>query len=510
MLKSIDNILNRITMYRVVLYYLLALWGIALAFSFFGILPYNPLAMTFSAAFIVAICWSANNIFSRIFEAPTNVESIFITALILALIITPLKSLADTGGMMFLFWASVWAMASKYILAIKKKHIFNPAGFAVALTALTIGSSATWWVGGTLQMMPFVLAGGLLLVRKIQRFDLSIAFFLSAMVSILWTGVSPLSGPLDVMYKALVHAPIFFFAFVMITEPLTTPPTKITRILYGIFTGLLFAPAIHIGSIYSTPELALLCGNAFSYLLSPKSKFILQLKNKERMSTDVYDFVFTPNQKLSFRPGQYLEWTLPHEGSDSRGNRRYFTIASSPTEKELRVGVKFYPQPSSFKKSLFSMGADKKIVGAQLSGDFVLPRNKNRKLALIAGGIGITPFRSMVKYLLDKNEKRDIALFYSNKTADDIIYRDVFDEAERRLGIRTVYTVTDTQSAPREGKIRKGRISPEILMKALPDYSERMFYLSGPRSMVVAFEETLKALGVKKRKIKTDFFPGFA
>ena len=80
--------------------------------------------------------------------------------------------------------------------------------------------------------------------------------------------------------------PLVFFATVMLTEPLTTPPTTALRIPYGILTGILFAPAIHFGGIYSTPELSLVIGNVFSYLISPKKKLTLALKNIEKISPE--------------------------------------------------------------------------------------------------------------------------------------------------------------------------------------------------------------------------------
>ena len=152
-------------MYRLVLYYLVLLVVVAVVYSFLGILPYNPVMLLYSVIAITLLCWIANTIFAWAFNAPTNVESVYITALILALIITPVSSL-DWHYFIFLGWAAIWAMASKYILAIGKKHIFNPAAFAVALTALTINQSASWWVG-TLAMLPFVFFGGILIVRKI-------------------------------------------------------------------------------------------------------------------------------------------------------------------------------------------------------------------------------------------------------------------------------------------------------------------------------------------------------
>jgi ferredoxin-NADP reductase len=140
------------------------------------------------------------------------------------------------------------------------------------------------------------------------------------------------------------------------------------------------------------------------------------------------------------------------------------------------------------------------IIAGQLAGDFTLPKNKKQKLAFIAGGIGITPFRSMIKYLSDRGEHRDIALFYSNRTAREITYRDIFDEAKQKIGMRTIYMNTQDGS----------RLTADIVKKEIPDYGERMFYISGTHAMANAFQKTLREMGVPRRNIKTDFFPGFA
>ena len=117
--------------------------------------------------------------------------------------------------------------------------------------------------------------------------------------------------------------------------------------------GVLFIPQMHLGPIYSTPELALVIGNIYSYMVSPKQKVVLKLKRKSKIASNIADFVFKPSQRLVFEPGQYMEFTLAHPKPDSRGNRRYFTLASSPTEESLHLGVRFYADSSSFKKSLY-------------------------------------------------------------------------------------------------------------------------------------------------------------
>lgn len=504
-MNYIDSLLNRITMYRLVLYYLIALLGAAFAFSFVGWVPVDPQALVFSAALILITSVAANWLFARVFEAQANVESVYITALILALIISPTTA-ANTAGVGFLIFASVWASASKYIFAIGKKHIFNPAAFAVALTGLVLAQSATWWVGGNLALLPLVLVGGLLLVRKLQRFDMVLSFAAAALATVALTAGS--GGPGNAITQTLLHSSFFFLAFVMLTEPLTAPPTRVLRVMYGVMVGVLFAPNIHLGSFYLTPELALLIGNIFAYAVSPKGRHMLRLEAIEQKAEGIYDYVFVPDKPFVWQPGQYLEWTLAHKSPDSRGNRRYFTVASSPQEGRVRLGVKFYEPASSFKSALARMKVGDTISAAHLSGGFVLPRDKKRKLAFIAGGIGVTPFRSMVQHLLDTNERRPITMLYANRTRADVAYKDVFDRAQVMLGIQTVYALSDERSAA-PGMIA-GLIDSRLIAAEVPDYRERTFYLSGPRSMVEAFAATLAQMGVSRLNIKTDFFPGFA
>jgi ferredoxin-NADP reductase/Na+-translocating ferredoxin:NAD+ oxidoreductase RnfD subunit len=487
----------------------MALVAAALVLSFFGFLPFIPVSLVYSTALVLFVCLVTNYIFTRVFSATANVESVYITALILVLIISPQPPSAGRQYFMFLVWASVWAMASKFILAIKKKHLFNPAAFAVALTALSLNHSASWWVG-TAVMAPAVFLGGVLMVRKLRSPNLVYAFLAAALAATLGYSIFKGSDLITSAKGIILNSPLLFFAFIMLTEPQTTPPTSSLKIFYGAFVGFLFAPWVHLASVYSTPELALLSGNVFSYLVSPKQKLILGLKNRLKVAAGTFDFIFRPSEKLAFAPGQYLEWTLGHDRPDSRGNRRYFTIASSPTEDDIIVGVKFYPNASSYKKTLAGMKQSEVIVASQLSGDFVMPKDKTKKLVFIAGGIGVTPFRIMIKYLLDKNERRNIVFFYSNKTVKDVAYKEIFDQAQEKLGIKTIYPITDPCELPKGWQGFNGYINARSIANEVPDFRERIFYISGPHGMVTAFEKTLKDMGVPGRHIKIDFFPGFA
>jgi len=506
MLKKIDSFLNRTTMYKTVLYYLMALWVVAFFLSVFNFLPYTPASMIVSLVILLVISSATNYIFSYVFEVPANFESIYISVFILALIIAPATTPAEY---IFLGWAGILAMSSKYIFTIKHKHLFNPAAFAVAITGFFINQYASWWIG-TLVMTPFVLLGGLALIRKLKRTDLALSFFIVALSSILAFSFFKGFDIFSVLWKTLVSSPLLFFTFIMITEPLTTPSSRILRILYGMLTGFLFFPQINIGSLNFTPEIALLFGNIFSYIVGSKKRLTLKFKRAIELSPNTGEFVFESNTPLSFKPGQYLEWTLGHKKVDLRGNRRYFTIASSPTEKEILLGIKFYEKPSSFKIALAQMKENDIIIASQLSGDFVLPRNKKKKLVFIAGGIGVTPFRSMIKYLIDIGEKRDIVLVYANKTEDDIAYKDIFDLAVKVFNLRVIYVISDLKDKTIKWTGEIGFINEKMIKEKISDFSERTFYISGPPSMVSGIEKTIKNLGVKNSHIKTDFFPGFA
>jgi ferredoxin-NADP reductase/Na+-translocating ferredoxin:NAD+ oxidoreductase RnfD subunit len=505
-MKFIDDFLNNITMYRLVLYYLIGLVVAAALFALFGLLPFTFISFVLSIIVLLAVCLTVNKSFSVLFKITTNVESVYITALILVLIIVPLKSFSDLG---FYIMVGLLAMSSKYIVAINKKHIFNPAAFAVVLTAIGFNQGASWWVGSS-PMFVFVLVGGFLVVRKLRRFDMVFNFLLVSLAVTL--GISLLNGGdlLSKLQRTLLGTPLLFFAFIMLTEPLTTPPTKKLQAVYGAIVGFLFAPQVHLGSLYFTPEAALIIGNVYSYFVSSKERLTLKLSEKIEVAKDTYEYVFNISKRFAYIPGQYMEWTLGHKQPDARGNRRYFTLASSPTEDNIRLGIKFYKESSSFKKQLMLMEPGEELSASQLSGDFVLPKDKKKKLIFIAGGIGVTPFRSMIKYLIDTNQKRDIVLFYSSRTASEIAYKDIFDEAKRKLGIKTVYTVTDSSQVPLYWEGEAGLIDEQMVKEHAPDYKDSVYYLSGSHSLVSSFENMLDDIGIKKNNIVKDYFPGFA
>jgi ferredoxin-NADP reductase len=283
------------------------------------------------------------------------------------------------------------------------------------------------------------------------------------------------------------------------------------QLAYGVLTGVLVVPQLHLRTFYLSPELALVIANAVSIPLRSPRRHLLRLKRAIALGPGLADFLYEPAPAFAYQPGQYMEWTLDHDRVDSRGKRRYFTLASSPTERTLRIGVKFVEaaKGSSFKRAMIDHARrGVPIVATQVAGDFTLPRDADRRLAFIAGGIGVTPFRSMVKYLTDRGEDRDVVMLYANRHFQEILYRDVFDAAQRSFAFRPVYVLSDPSSSPGWWMGERGRIDAAMIARQIPDYRERLFYISGSPALVQSTLAALHHLGVKPSQIKTDYFSG--
>lgn len=491
-------------MYQITLYSLIAYILFACLFSFFNIIQFSIFEILLGTAIAVVTCYVSNFVFAKLFHAVTNFESVFITALILTVII-PLKLPLDAG---LLVGASVLAMAAKYLPTINKQHIFNPAAAGVAAYAMLFPNySATWWIGTPYLFIPVVL-GGFLVTRKAQRGRMVLTF-LAFFFLIIGASSFIRTGILDDVYQtlrlSLIQTAVIFFATIMLTEPITSPATKTLRGWYAVLVAILYAtPQTRLFGFIVTPEMALLYGNIFSYIVSPKYRLALPLIKVQKLSPTIYVFTFPKDKSFTFKPGQYMEWTLPHPHMDSRGNRRFLSMASSPTEDTMLAAIRYYTPPSSYKKFMIDMKPGDKIVATNLSGDFVLPKNIQTPMVFVAGGVGITPFRSMLKYIIDKKIQANIVLLFINKTEDEIVFQDVFKEAEQ-YGVKTINVITGATEV-HSGE-EKGHVTEEMIARTIPDYKSRTFYISGSQLMVQNLHDMFRKMGIKK--IKVDFFPGY-
>ncbi len=504
-LKTIDRFLNSITMYKLVLYGLAFLSVLSLFLSEVNLLPFSTLELLALYVSIFSSAWATQKAWQFITKIPTNTESFAITALILCLVLAPSVSVRDLAINVFI---TVIAMSSKFILVGYKQHIWNPVAIALVAAGVLGFGNAIWWIGSAV-LLPCTLIFALLIVHKIRRVKMWSIFTAVGLLSVIAFNLRFGTAPLDSLRQTLLSGPLIFFGGIMLTEPLTTPAGKKLRYLYAGIVGFLFGAQFHIGPLFSSPELALVIGNIFSYLVNPKVTLMLQFQEKIQIAANIYEFIFKKNVNFTFKPGQYLEWTINPKAADSRGNRRYFTIASSPTEETVHIGVRVSPNASSsYKKELLALQKGDAITAHHLAGDFTLPSDPKQKLVFIAGGIGVTPFRSMIKYLIDIKQSRDIILFFVCKQANEFVYADIFGEA-KKWGVTTIQVITHREHAPLNWSGEIGYLTPELLQKYVPDYIERNFYLSGPNAMVAAYKEVLEKMQLSDTHIKTDYFPGF-
>lgn len=482
---AIDAVNDRLTSYRLMLYFLLVLLGWALAGSFFDKVAYNWHEILVSAGWLVLVCWLSNKLISRFLDIPSNKESDLITGLILALILSPPRTAHDFA---VLAAAGIGAMAAKYVITFYKSHIFNPAAVGAFIAGQFFNQYAAWWVG-TKFMAPIVVLGGVLILRKMKRFTL-VGVFLAVYLIYLIVGTSS-GGDLHFLWTEIISTPVLFFAVVMLIEPLTSPSLLIKYLPYAILVGVFYS----VTKLKTSPEEALLVGNAFTFLVAPKKRYEMKFSRRIKEAEGIYSYAFQLPRNFKFTAGQYLEWTLAHNKTDSRGNRRYFTISSAPTEPGVMFTVKMPPaKPSAFKQKLSKLKPGEVVLASNLSGSFTLPKNSGQKLAFLAGGVGITPFRSMIQYMVDSGQKRDVALLYSASVPGEFSFQDVFKSAAQ-AGLKAVYVT---------GPLDAGR-----LKTLLPDYAARTFYVSGPYGYVQTMQAALLKLGVKRSKIITDYFPGY-
>ena len=224
---------------------------------------------------------------------------------------------------------------------------------------------------------------------------------------------------------------------------------------------------------------------------------------RETVAAATETFWFQPERRVRYSAGQFTELYLEHEGADGRGLRRWFTLSSSPTEPLVAVTTTFAGNKgSTFKKALRALPPGGQLQLADPLGDFVLPKDPSIPLVFIAAGAGITPMRSMVKYLLDTKERRSIHLIYAVTHAEDLAFIPLFKEYGLRLTV-----IVKQPAANYNGET--GSITPDRILQLAGDDSASYLYFSGPEPMVEAFYKDFTARGISADRLVTDYFPGY-
>lgn len=226
----------------------------------------------------------------------------------------------------------------------------------------------------------------------------------------------------------------------------------------------------------------------------------LTLVNKKDEAKGTKSFFFKSDEDITWIPGQYIYITLPKLNyPDERGPVRHFTISNSPTEsKDIRITVRIREQ-SGYKKTLDELEIGATVEGKGPQGTFIINENIKDNI-FIAGGIGITPFRSIIKYNVDNNLNIPMHLIYSNSDGDFVFKEDLNKIQSENNNIKVSYFNSS----------ESGHLDAEKL-KLLCDVSNKnnTFWVVGPNSFVNAIEDILEQLEVPSDKILTEKFTGY-
>ncbi|MBI2431121.1 MAG: FAD-dependent oxidoreductase [Candidatus Levybacteria bacterium] len=231
-------------------------------------------------------------------------------------------------------------------------------------------------------------------------------------------------------------------------------------------------------------------------------EFFLSFLKKEQIAKDTYAFYFSREKSdFDFIAGQYIRITLPVEPS------HLFSIASSPLEKGyIRIITRITGSP--FKNALLTLTPNSEVKIFGPIGRFTL-QDEEKEYVFLAGGIGITPFVSIIEYAAAKNLTVPITLFTSFSTVEETIFHKEFLEiAKAHPNIKIIHTITQLESAVLWNG-EKGRISPELIKKYVSDPLLPLYYIAGPPKMVEAMERIVKAMSVSNDKIKKENFIGY-
>lgn len=507
MMRWLDRITGKVTMYRLVLICLLAVLLEALLVSLTGQLgQYSALGILANFAVAVAVSYAANRLFALVLRIRAHSESALVSGLILGMLFLPVL---DGGHLLAIGLAALIAMASKYLLAFRRRHIFNPAAVgAFVVTLIMPLDGAGWWVA-TDWLLPVVVVGAFVILFRTRRLTMGVVFVVIAAGII--AAITASTGQTNFgsgLITALTLFPIVFFAGFMLSEPLTLPPRRWQQLVEAVVVAALFglgAFGFHVGPVYANPLVALLIGNLLAFLVGQRRGIVLEYVGREALSPTSWELSFRPRRPVRFAAGQFMELTLPHHGPDLRGLRRTFSIASAPGGDVVKFGIRISERSSSFKTALLALKPGQTVTATAIGGDFVLPKDSAKPVLLVAGGIGITPYVSHLAHMEADGSARDAVVVYTSGTSDDLAYVTQLSASSQRI---LLVAPTEPAQLPKNWTyVGAGPLTSELLLSVVPDAHDRAAYVSGPPLLVRTLTPALRRAGV--RSVKTDYFSGY-
>jgi ferredoxin-NADP reductase len=233
------------------------------------------------------------------------------------------------------------------------------------------------------------------------------------------------------------------------------------------------------------------------------------LKRRDSLCNGTTGLYFEKPDGFSFKSGQFANFTLDSvHTTDAGGITRTLSIASAPHEKDLMVAMRM--RDTGFKRiaSALPIGTPFLVEGPY--GNLILHRDVRRPAVFLAGGIGITPFRSMIRHATEVGSARKIFLFYSIRRLEEAAFLDELREIqERNGGFKFIPTVSHPDRAPHDWRGEVGHITEPMLMSWIPDFQDPIFYIAGPPGMVYGMRQMLEVAGVPDDNIRAEEFAGY-
>ncbi len=237
--------------------------------------------------------------------------------------------------------------------------------------------------------------------------------------------------------------------------------------------------------------------------------FSSHLIHREEIADGTMAFRFEKPEGFSFKAGQHVSVRLidPPE-TDEEGNKRTFSLITAPYEDHIAVATRM--RDTAFKRVLKTMPIGTPVEIIDPRGSMTLHVNTDRPAVFLAGGIGITPFRSMIRHAIHEKLEHKIILFYSNRTPESAAFLDELAETDRQiLNFTLIATMTDMASSTQPWSGQTGYITEEMIRGAVGDGMQPVYYLAGPPGMVAAMNGVLERLGVSEDDIRSEEFSGY-
>jgi ferredoxin-NADP reductase len=241
----------------------------------------------------------------------------------------------------------------------------------------------------------------------------------------------------------------------------------------------------------------------------PVSAYASRLLNRVEVAEGTIAFHFEKPTGFDFKPGQSADLTLPNPPeTDAEGNVRTFSIASAPFEDQLMFATRM--RDTAFKRSLKKMPLGTVVKMDSAMGSFTLHKNSAKTAVFPAGGIGVTPFSSIVRQADHDRAPHKLYLFYSNRRLEDAPFVEVLQNLEKtNPQFRFIATMTEMRRSKKTWNGETGRIDQEMLSKYLNELRGPIYYVAGPPALVSGMRKMLVASGVDEDDIRSDEFSGY-